>query len=363
MSYNHSIRDFLRFSLDDSLPIPSTLGEICWDELLAFGEKQQIMGILFHGLEKLTSDLPHPPQALLFKSLAMAENIKRCNKLLNSRVNEIVTLFEQKGFQCCLLKGQGNASMYPHPFVRTPGDIDLWVMGDYREITAFCKSLNPAAAISYHHAQLLYKDVVLEVHFHPSYCGNLLYNLRLQRFFDQYKNKGSFLPITLTSSGREIPIPSYLFNRVFQMSHIMKHFLYEGIGLRQIIDYYYLLKCSEPVDVQSEEKILKHLNLHRFGGALMYVLHTYLGLDARYLTLEPQQKDGEILLEEIFQSGNFGHYDERFNFQQTSRLKFYTTGLRRASRFALRYPAEVIWGRPFVPLWRRLLGLVERKIK
>ena len=37
--------------------------------------------------------------------------------------------FRKKGFRTCILKGQGNAMMYPNPCSRTPGDFDIWVEG------------------------------------------------------------------------------------------------------------------------------------------------------------------------------------------------------------------------------------------
>ena len=39
----------------------------------------------------------------------------------------------------------------------------------------------------------------------------------------------------------EIAIPTVEFNLIFQLTHIFSHLMNEGIGLRQLVDYYYVL--------------------------------------------------------------------------------------------------------------------------
>ena len=38
-------------------------------------------------------------------------------------------LFEDEGHRTAILKGQANARLYPQPWSRQPGDIDIWVDG------------------------------------------------------------------------------------------------------------------------------------------------------------------------------------------------------------------------------------------
>ena len=43
----------------------------------------------------------------------------------------------ENGFPNCILKGQGNALMYPDPYARVPGDIDIWLDGGREKILDF----------------------------------------------------------------------------------------------------------------------------------------------------------------------------------------------------------------------------------
>ena len=59
----------------------------------------------------------------------------------------------------------------------------------------------------------------------------------------------------------------------------MHHFFFEGIGLRQMIDYYYLLRRGFTEEERKETvRVLKYTNMERFARAVMYVMHDVLGL-------------------------------------------------------------------------------------
>ena len=51
--------------------------------------------------------------------------------------------FEQEGFRCCILKGQGNALLYPDPYMRTPGDIDIYLEGGRKRIMEYVNRVCP----------------------------------------------------------------------------------------------------------------------------------------------------------------------------------------------------------------------------
>ena len=114
------------------------------------------------------------------------------------------------------------------------------------------------------------------------------------------------------------------FNMVYQLLHSYKHFLSEGIGLRHVIDYFFLLKNVEWVDTidysnmwqANKEEVLfyiKKFGYYKFACAMAYVIHDILGLEKEHMLIEPNKNEGKFLLQEIFEGGNFGKYDERVN--------------------------------------------------
>lgn len=284
-----------------------------WESVFYFCKKHSLVGIGFSGLEKL----PHEhniPQKLLFQWFALVQQIEARNKLLNQRCVEIQKLFSEAGFKSCILKGQGNAIMYPNPCRRQSGDIDIWVEGDRNAIVNFVVSKTPNVIEQYHHIDFpIMKDVPIEVHFRPSYTNIFWYNNRLQNYFRDNRGQQFVNYIMLPDSIGRLCVPTIEFNVVFQMSHMMRHFMSEGIGFRQLVDYYYLLielhKGSSP---QVDYTLLfKRLGLLKFAQGVMWIVKESLGINEECLIVEPCEGVGRLLLKEILSTGNFGHHDKR----------------------------------------------------
>ena len=116
--------DFLRFSIGSAKEIPDSLKEADWKELYAIAQKQALLGVLFYGIRRLPKELA-PEQKLLMQWIVMAEMIRKQNIKLFQDSVKVCQNFENEGFTNCILKGQGNALLYPDPYMRTPGDIDI----------------------------------------------------------------------------------------------------------------------------------------------------------------------------------------------------------------------------------------------
>jgi hypothetical protein len=87
---------------------------------------------------------------------------------------------------------------------------------------------------------------------------------------------------------------------------------------------------------------LRELRLMRFAEAMMWILHTQLGLEEQYLICGMNEKEGRFVLSEIEHTGNFGFSDTRFNGMSK---------LRRIAKHDIHllfhYPSEVLW----TPIW------------
>ena len=153
---------------------------------------------------------------------------------------------------------------------------------------------------------------------------------------------------------------------IYQMNHIYRHLIDEGVGLRQVVDYYFMLTAWNKQHTRTKEdtmKIVSWLGMKRFAGALMYVLREMLGMPEENLLCPVSVKDGEFLMNEIVMSGNFGHNDPRMGAVSTSggyigrRLSQACRRFKRNMRFLTSYPSEVIW-EPIVRVehfvWKKL---------
>ena len=233
--------DFLRFCIGSESEIPDSLNEADWKELYAIAQKQALVGILFDGIQRLPSSDVGISRDLLLQWMAQCKMLEKANMRLNDAAIQVSEWFRKKGFRTCILKGQGNALMYPNPYSRTPGDIDIWVEGGDKRVISFVRSISPHEKACYHHIEFpSYKGVEVEVHYRPSFLLCFRHNRKLQKYYERVKKEQFSHRVMLGEQG-EIAIPTVEFNLIFQLTHIFSHLMNEGIGLRQLVDYYYVL--------------------------------------------------------------------------------------------------------------------------
>ncbi len=233
--------DYLRFCIGSDSEIPSSLKEADWKELYAIAQKQCLVGVLFDGIKKLPAEYVGMKKELLLQWMAESQMLVKANVRLNDAAIQVSEWFRKKGFRTCILKGQGNALMYPNPYSRTPGDIDIWVEGEDKRVISLVRSISPHEKACYHHIEFpLYKGVEVEVHYRPSFLLCFWHNRKLQKYYERVKEEQFSHRVMLGEQG-EIAIPMVVFNLIFQLTHIFSHLMNEGIGLRQLVDYYYVL--------------------------------------------------------------------------------------------------------------------------
>ena len=250
--------DFLRFCIGSAKEIPGSLKEVDWKELYAIAKKQCLVGILFDGIKKLPAEYVGMKKELLLQWMAESQMLEKANVRLNDAAIQVSEWFRKKGFRTCILKGQGNALMYPNPYSRTPGDIDIWVEGGDKRVISFVRSISPHEKACYHHIEFpSYKGVEVEVHYRPSFLLCFWHDRKLQKYYERVKEEQFSHRVMLGEQG-EIAIPTVEFNLIFQLTHIYAHLMNEGIGLRQLVDYYFVI-CDFYKVYQKSSKITPSL--------------------------------------------------------------------------------------------------------
>ena len=250
--------DFLRFCIGSDSEIPSSLKEADWKELYRIAQKQCLVGILFYGIQKLPPAEVGMRKDLLLQWMMQSQMLEKANVRLNDAAIQVSEWFRKKGFRTCILKGQGNALLYPNGLHRTPGDIDIWVEGGDKRVISFVRSISPHEKACYHHIEFpSYKGVEVEVHYRPSFLLCFWHNRKLQKYYERVKEELFSHRVMLGEQG-EIAIPTVEFNLIFQLTHIFSHLMNEGIGLRQLLDYYFVI-CDFYKVYQKSSKITPSL--------------------------------------------------------------------------------------------------------
>lgn len=367
----------------------SALNGFDWQRFYAFAKKQTLVGIIMEGISRLPKALA-PKQGLLMNWFMMSQNIRRQNMMLNAATAEIYNKVKAAGYNCCILKGQANAAMYANPAARTPGDVDMWVNASREEIRQLAQTLTKENGRideeSYNHIALTTNDISVELHYTPGFMANFTYNRRLQQWFRESIDAQCRNMIALPDEAGEVAASTADFNAVYQLYHLYHHYFYEGVGLRQVVDYYYVMwnvECgmwSEECGVKNSsldnsssqakprtnqhstfniQHSLKRLGLWHFAGAMMYVLHEVLGLPEEKMIAPMDKKRGEMLLNDILCGGNFGHHDERHawgrdtydgNGFKHGALGHNLLRLHRDLRLLKYYPSEAL-SEPIFRLW------------
>lgn len=351
--------DFLRFCIGSAKEIPGSLKEVDWKELYAIAKKQCLVGVLFDGIKKLPAEYVGMEKELLLQWMAESQMLVKANVRLNDAVIQVSEWFRKKGFRTCILKGQGNALLYPNGLHRTPGDIDIWVEGGDKRVISFVRSISPHEKACYHHIEFpSYKGVEVEVHYRPSFLLCFWHNRKLQKYYEKVKEVQFLHRVKLGEQG-EVAIPTAEFNLIFQLTHIYAHLLNEGIGLRQLLDYYFVLLHADIKNVVELQRILKHIGLWKFAGAIMYIMHEVFGMPASRLILPPKEKYGKYVLNEVLEAGNFGKHDERNRFGR-SKLGHNLQRVYRDMRLVKYFPAEAL-SEPFFRTWHFFWRMKNKK--
>ena len=324
--------------------------ELEWNELFATAQKQAVAALLLPVIDKIAEEGNRLPKQLIYSWIGIGQQTMKQNRIVNQRCVELTKLFAGFGYRCCILKGQGNATFYDYPLSRAPGDIDIWIDADRETIKQLIATRYSDAKDSILHIDFpIFEDVPVEVHYRPTIARSNKYNKRLQDYYDSLSDNCFRNVVQLNEGSINVPVPEL--NLVMQMSHVMGHFFEEGIGLRQIIDLYYLLKKTR-FERPQIGYTLNYLGMGRFTKAMMWLLHYVLGLEEQYLIAKPDKRRGVLLLNDIMAGGNFGRFDRRPVKAIYSKSPLLYKIVRNL-RFSILFPMETFVSPVFAKLCRK----------
>lgn len=320
-----------------------------WSALYDEAERQAILGALLEGLQRcMVHDsrlMVNLPQELKLQWIGMVQMMEAEYKVHCERASELTSRFRAGGFKSCILKGIGLAQYYPHPERRQCGDIDIWVDGKREDVLAWLRAQCEVGYSTWHHTDaIFFEDVPVEVHFRPSWIYNPFQYRKLSRFFKKEKDA--------QMAEREVGFsyPTTEFNAVFALTHAFHHLLEEEVGMRHIVDYYYVLKeiagrgstDSPTARIEGDgdillqtSSILHQIGLDKFAAAMMWVLKEACGAEDELLFCELDEKEGRFLLSEIMAAGNFGFNCVGEELKHNSLKRYWVMGRH--------YPGQVLW--------------------
>ena len=355
----HPFRKLILVSLGRESSFEKDLIPADWARLFAMARHQALIGVLNDGVHRLPLH-QLPPEHINKDWDRLTGKIAEIHARHISQTEELQAIFERLGLHGCILKGTGLAQLYPTPERRQCGDIDVWVQGRRKDILkAFRKEFDVHDIVYQECKADIFDNTVVEVHFHPTKMYNPFCNARLQRWLEK---NAPFCHSERSEESDTLLYPDARFNAVFCMAHMFRHYLEGGLGLRQMMDYYYVLRTLPAAERGPVMQALKRLGMARFAAATMLSLQFNFGLEDEYLLCPPDQKLGKKLINDIIKMGNFGVLDQR-NYGQDGESKWarFKRKNKRVFSNLKYYPREILWS-PFSRIsqfvWRLVMGYV-----
>lgn len=407
--------ELLQVALGEKAVLSRTPSAEEWLEMYAESERQAVTGILLHGIERLkklnvletsgTSERVRADlglnQLLLLEWIGVGQMIEQRNLVMDERCSDLLKRLSDYGLQGTILKGQGVARLYNVDLdvdldkkgalgrLRQSGDIDVYVDCGLRKALEFAESLGQKNVDwDYKHLHLkLWDDTEVEMHYHVEVLLNLWKNRKLQKWFKTHtEHLFGYTDFTDTTEQetntnqangtKGFVTPTVEFNVFYILLHIYRHFLYEGVGFRQVIDYYFVLKnlnanlrsatigdaCqSKNLNIHGSYayKAVREFGMEKFAKGLMWMMHEALGMPREWMLWEPDEKEGRYILKQVMTGGNFGHHDERLK-HSGGKLGAVKAILTHNMHLLTHYPSDVIWS-PVWIVWHKCWKLWMRR--
>lgn len=319
-----------------------------WIKISAIAKKQSLMGVLFPAVDTL-SNRGELPLGISSMWHLTADKVRERSELTLKSARAVCAAIRNEGYRCCIIKGPGAAALYPDPALRQSGDLDIWVEGGADKVLSYIRSKGKVGEVFYHHCDVgKAGSVPVEIHFTPIWFNSFPKDRKLQQFFQekasaQFDNYSEELGFSVTTP---------VFSAFLSLIHILRHVLFEGVGLRQVMDFYYILMNLTPEERKETVSLMHSFRMEKFTGALMFVEEKVFGLEEDKMLCKPDPMQGGKLLDEIMLGGNFGRYDSRDAIKKGDPLlKRAAIRTKRLLRFFSLCPSEVLWA-PIFKTWQ-----------
>lgn len=301
----------------------SLFHDVDWKKVYQLAQEQAVVGLAAAGIERFKNanvNLNLDPK-LLFQIICEVQMIEQRNRAMNAFIADLIEKLRKHDIYALLVKGQGIAQCYEKPLWRSCGDVDLLLSNsNYKKAKEVLLPLATDIEQEYTHFKHLGLTIdswVVELH------GTM--HSRLSRRVDNVVDKvqkdvssgENVRP--WENGGTTIFLPSPDNDVIFVFTHILHHFFFEGIGLRQICDWCRLLYTyKDSLDKKLLESRIKKAGLMTEWKAFGAFAVDYLGMPLEAMSLlnannnlNANKKKADKICKFIMKVGNFGHKQRR----------------------------------------------------
>ena len=318
-----------------------------WSDMYLQAQKQSIVGVLMDGLEHLPQE-QLPSKELLLQWIGDAQLIEHHNTLHDTVLRKTYQCLKEGNIPVAFMKGLVGGARYANPQRRACGDIDFVVEeGDFLKTLDALEKIGTVdrGLVHEHHGMAIVDDVQLEPHykvhnFQSPHVDNAIKGLFREVFPKQlvYEDVNS----------ESIPTFPPTFECIVLVGHMVNHVYAEGLGLRQVMDFYWFLKKKhDAINWEECYSYLSEMRMERAFRIFACICEQYLGLHSTVLSLSYTDKEKRFageLMDDILTVGNFGRGVDYLGTDETLRpLKSYLWVTRRCIKLGYLCPEEAKW--------------------
>lgn len=294
--------------------------DVDYSAVMRMAEEQSVVGLVAAGLEHLVD--VKVPQVLALQFAGQAIQLEQRNKAMNAFIADLIDNLRKEDIYAILVKGQGIAQCYENPLWRSSGDVDLLLSeSNYERAKVFLTPLATDIETEYTHFKhqgMTVDGWVVELH------GTLHSRLskRVDNGIDEVQ-KDVFYGGNVRSwdnGGTQVFLPSPDNDVIFVFTHILHHFFFEGIGLRQICDWCRLLwTYRDKLNRELLESRIRKMGLMSEWKAFAAFAVKWLGMPVEAMPLFDDNdnhnanfdKKADKICKFVLEVGNFGHKQRR----------------------------------------------------
>lgn len=265
-------------------------GSIDWNIVLKYAKMHQVEGIIYYQCKSFLSK-----EVIVSLEKAFAATVfyyKNREKMMAG----IRRAFADNNVSCVEVKGMEVAQYYPIPAMRTMGDSDIVIHEEDKEkAEQILSGLGIAFKFEYTGKERGYigNRIVMELH------HNLIYDeiVTLQEQKEFFNDCWNYV----SEGGLD-----HSFHFLFLIAHLRKHFLNEGVGIRQFMDIAAVAKNDSTLNWPWIEEKLRDLQLHRFAQTCFAMTEYWFGIKIPMYYPRAGKEFAEQTTERILNNGVFG---------------------------------------------------------
>lgn len=336
-------------------PLPANLPLDNFGEVIKIAQEQCVSGLMANAV--ISNHLPVGDD-MTMRVCAIQEMHLKKNKAMDEEVALFSEFLNKRGLSYVIMKGQTLSPFYPHPLMRSCGDIDFYCPPESYQQTQ--KVIEERLGITMIHDRSEIHDNFqiegfdFEMH---SALTRLSFPSHQRQWEKLAAEELMHHPQTMTLHGREVAILPPTLNAVFVFAHLMEHFEEKVLGLKQLTDFAMVINaCRHDIDRERLEQYLQRIGLRKAFRAMGAWLVRKLGFPVEAFPLPLTEDDfrwvaplHDDMLYWIDRKREMQNTKHRSSLRHSMR----TAGIvaRQSFRFFSLAPLEMLWRIPDMASW------------